>query len=171
MKQRMWAAAALMAASLLAGCAGSSAKSELLQISQDQTGKPATIVAPLRYLDCMGKACAQLGAIWQSAKPYQAQLVVAIPGETLEISGVDLYVASGEIQRIRTKAEGQLPAGAQAVFQIPMQTLDKIAQTHRSWVKIHTSRGPLDFSISSNESASAAYESLWKFVQAARADI
>ena len=173
MQQWQWLAA--VGALVLAGCAssGKGGTDAVVQIQEEASTATKQIGFAPQRLDCVGQRnCPTLGAHWSSATPQRAWLVVGVAHADASVGEVQEVVFSGRPMapiRVRSKASGAVPGGAPeagaTVFQVPMDTLERVAFAKGVTVQVHTSTGArLEEVMYNGEGSSAAQDALKRLV-------
>ncbi len=166
-------AAAAAALVLASGCA--SRQVLVPQVRSDTAAGARTVaVAPERLACSAGPRCPLLSAAWSSAKPGQAQLAIAVPGQQAAATGADVHIGGSETVRLRLPAENAASAAADGLptarFDVPLRLVDRLAYAPNTWMRVYLAGGGhVDESVQGGEQRSRASEAMAHFLVAVQA--
>lgn len=150
----------------LAGCASKQALVPDVQQQVDADGKK-TITVAAEKVQCSRPQCPELGASWHSAKPGQAVLSIRLPYQQSAVTGADFHFGAQTVLRVRSRAQSQpqSPTAPTTAFDVPLQTMERIATAPVSWMRVYTADGgSVDEHISTGEEGSPAFSAMHYFM-------
>lgn len=168
MKQRLWVAVSMVAGALaLAGCAGTSkgGTDAVVQVKVDNAKRVTTLAFPPQLMDCGRVAhCPTLGAQWSSETPNRAVLLVGTWGSKAAVESIEFNARPHAPLRVRSKAAVASELPGVTAFAVPMDTLERLAFSKGTWVRVATDGGVIEENMHSGERSSPASDALKRFV-------
>lgn len=166
MKQQLKAVLLAIATMALAGCASTdtSTVDPVLSVALDAGTQVKTVESVPQPLDCTHRLhCLTLAVHWRSTKPNQAVLWAGWKRADLPpIQALEFHARPHAPLRVRSQATQTAHVLPDMVaFQIPVDTLERIAFSQSAWVRVTTNDGKTyDESLASGESSSPAFDTL-----------
>lgn len=157
--------AGVLGALVVAGCASKQALVPQVQQGVDAKGVKTVTVAPER-VQCSRPQCPTLAASWSAAKKGQAVLSIGLPNQQAAVTGADFHFGSGEVLRVRSRSQtAAMQQGYPATaFDVPLRTMERLAYSPRTWVRVYTEGGNVDETINSGEETSRAFTAMNYFM-------
>lgn len=155
MKQWLYAIAGAV---MLAGCAsaGKGGTDTVVQVVEDKTQALKTIEFAPQPLECdRALHCPTLAVRWSSATPKRAVLLVGVPGGPV-VEEVVFHARPHPPQRVRSKSSQTAGVPGMTAFDVPMDTLERIAFAKGTWVEVSAGGKTLREDMSTGEKRSAA---------------
>jgi hypothetical protein len=80
--------------------------------------------------------------------------------------GADFHFGSGEVLRVRSRSQtAAMQQGYPATaFDVPLRTMERLAYSPRTWVRVYTEGGNVDETINSGEETSRAFTAMNYFM-------
>lgn len=148
---------------VLAGCAssGKGGTEAVVQVQEDKDTRVKTVAFAPQPMDCGRVAhCPTLGVRWSSTTPNRATLLVGTWGGQAQIEAIEFNARPHAPLRVRSKAKD--PSGLPGVtaFDVPMDTLERVALGSAAWVRLTTTGAVIDENLYSGERSSQAADAL-----------
>lgn len=148
---------------VLAGCAssGKGGTEAVVQVQEDKDTRVKTVAFAPKPMDCGRVAhCPTLGVRWSSTTPNRATLLVGTWGGQAQIEAIEFNARPHAPLRVRSKAKD--PSGLPGVtaFDVPMDTLERVALGSAAWVRLTTTGAVIDENLYSGERSSQAADAL-----------
>ena len=163
------ASGVLVAALALVGCS-SAPKPENqvgdVQITRNAQGEAQSAQFSPLPLDCSNPLrCPTLGLAWTAEKPKQALLTVGFArGQHAPVEMIEFDARPYGPMRVRSLAAEQ-PQPNQVVFQVPIETLERLALSRGALVRVHSAGHVLEESFLTGEKASPAANAVKRWLQ------
>lgn len=144
---------------LLAGCASTGQRSAdtVLQVVEDKAQALKTVEFAPQPLECdRSLHCPTLAVRWSSAAPKRAVLLVGVPGGTAAVEEVVFHARPHPPQRIRSQSRQAAGVPGMTAFDVPMDTLERIAFAKGTWVEVQVGGRTIREDMSTGEKRSAA---------------
>ena len=168
MKQWLWAVVgAVVGAVALAGCAssGKGGTEAIVQVQVDNAKRVTLIDFPPQLLDCGRVAhCPTLGVRWSSETPNRAVLLVGTWGQKAKVESIEFNVRPHAPLRVRSAAKEASDLPGVTAFDVPMDTIERIALGKGTWVRVTTSDGVIDETMYTGERSSPAADAFKRLV-------
>jgi hypothetical protein len=111
-----------------------------------------------------------LGAQWNGAQPDKVVLIVAVFNLTTAITGAELNI-DGEKMTLTPLpnatdmgAGGDIMKTSTRAFGASLETVEKIVNSKRTWLRVHTPTGHLENAVIDGSKDSKAYNALKRFM-------
>ena len=166
LKQQLKAVLLAIATITLAGCASTSTSSvdPVLTVALDAGTQVKTVESIPQPVDCTHRLhCLMLAVHWSSSKPNQAVLWAGWErADAPPIQALEFHARPHAPLRVRspaTRTAHVLPG--MVAFQVPIDTLDRIAFSKSAWVRVTTNDGRThDESVATGDTSSLALDTL-----------
>lgn len=168
MQQRWWATGGVVVGALvLAGCASASkgGSEAVVQVKVDNARRVTTIAFAPQPMDCGRVAhCPTLGAQWSSERPNRATLLIGTWGGQANVQAIEFNARPHAPLRVRSKASQASELPGVTAFDVPMDTLERVALGKGAWVRVTTDGAVLEENLSTGERSSPAADALKRLV-------
>lgn len=159
---KQWIGVAL-GALVLAGCAssGKGGTEAVVQVQEDKATQVKTVAFAPLPMDCGRVAhCPTLGVRWSSTAPNRATLLVGTWGGQAQIEAIEFNARPHAPLRVRSKAKDASGLPGVTAFEVPMDTLERVALGSAAWVRLTTTGAVIEENLYSGERSSRAADAL-----------
>ena len=104
--------------------------------------------------------CPTLGVRWSSTAPNRATLLVGTWGGQAQIEAIEFNARPHAPLRVRSKAKDASGLPGVTAFEVPMDTLERVALGSAAWVRLTTTGAVIEENLYTGERSSRAADAL-----------
>lgn len=115
-----------------------------------------------------------IGAEWSEARKDQVILIIAVFNMYTGITGAELNIDGERIALTPTGTVTDMGSGGDIMktstqgFVTPLETVEKILRSKRTWLRVHTPTGTMEDAVIDGAKDSKSYHALRRFMQSVK---